>query len=353
MSESVENHAVATPGLDLPAVLEWLDRHAPGTIGLDARAQLIAGGRSNLTYLLDDGTHQIVLRRPPLGHVLATAHDMSREYRIISALADTAVPVPQAHALCTDLAVNEVPFYAMSFVQGLIIRSDTGTDGPELDTAARSRVAAVMMTTLADLHGIDAAAVGLADFGRPEGFMGRQLARWWKQLQASRSRELDGIEQLRDQLGARLPVNQGSGIVHGDYRLDNLLIAPPGSQDALSVRAVLDWEMATFGDPLSDLGLLMAYWDVLSALPGTAVSTVGPAQDYPDGATLTGWYAERRDADLRELPWYVAFGLFKLAVILEGIHYRYTLGQTLGGDFSTIGDAVPVLIGAGLSTLTA
>ena len=346
MSES----ASSLPGLDLAAVLRWLAIHTDDVIGVDAGARLIAGGRSNLTYLLDDGERQIVVRRPPLGHVLATAHDMSREYRIISALAGTAVPVPAALGLCSDPSVNGAPFYAMSFVDGLVVRADSiVTEG--LTEPDRHQLAASMMTVLADLHAVDVEAVGLSDFGRPAGFMGRQLSRWAKQLDASRSRELAGIDRLRDQLGARVPDSAGGGIVHGDYRLDNLVVAPPAAADGLTVRGVLDWEMATLGDPLADLGLLLAYWDVLSAMDSRVVQNVGAAQGFPDGRTLAGWYQSRHDLDLTELPWYEAFGLFKLAVILEGIHYRHQLGQTVGADFADIGAGVPALIDAGLEVL--
>ncbi len=336
------------PGLDLPAVVGWLDRHAPGAIGPNPAARLIAGGRSNLTYRLDDGERQIVLRRPPLGHVLATAHDMAREHRIIGALAGTAVPVPEVLALCTDPEVTGAPFYAMSYIEGLVVR----TDSAGLDGAARHELAASMMTALADLHEVDVEQVGLTDFGRPEGFMGRQLRRWSAQLEASRSRDLPGVDELRDALAARPPADGTSGIVHGDFRLDNLIVAPPDAPDRLAVRAVLDWEMATLGDPLSDLGLLLAYWDTVSSLNRAGIGNVGSAQGFPDGPTLTGWYQQRRDVDLGRLPWYTAFGLFKLAVILEGIHYRYQLGQTVGDDFGQIGAAVPDLLAAGRDILS-
>jgi len=336
------------PGLDLAAVLGWLSTQTPGVIGATATARLIAGGRSNLTYLLDDGEHRLVLRRPPLGHVLATAHDMAREHRIISALAGTVVPVPRALAICPDSSVNAAPFYVMSYVEGLVVRAE---ESAGLTESARYELAAGMMTVLADLHEVDVDAVGLTDFGRPQGFLERQLRRWSLQLDASRSRALPGIDRLREDLATAVPLSQGSGIVHGDYRLDNLIVAPPGAGDALTVRAVLDWEMATIGDPLTDLGLLMAYWDVMGGIDNPTVRNVGTAAGYPDGATLVGWYQARRDVDLGRLPWYTAFGLFKLAVILEGIHYRFQLGQTVGDDFAQIGAAVPNLVEAGLATL--
>ena len=337
------------PGAD-PGVVGPYLAGALGDPGwADCTVEVVAGGRSNLTYVVTSPAGEVVLRRPPLRAVRPTAHDMAREHRIIGALADSAVPVPRALALCTDASVNGTPFYAMSFVDGLVVRADlTG-----LDDSARHQLAATMMAVLADLHEVDVEAAGLADFGRPEGFMGRQLTRWSKQLDASRSRELPGIDRLRDDLAANLPPSQGSGIVHGDYRLDNLVVAPPGAADALAVRAVLDWEMATLGDPLADLGLLLAYWDVMSELDSSVVVNVGASQGFPSSATLTAWYRARRDVDLGPLPWYKAFGLFKLAVILEGIHYRYQLGQTVGDDFAQIGSAVPALVTAGRDTLAA
>src|SRR5690349_5789112 len=209
--------APVLPGLDLPAVLRWLTANTDDVIDPTATARLIAGGRSNLTYLLDDGRRRVVVRRPPLGHVLATAHDMSREYRIINALAETAVPVPAALGLCTDLSVNGAPFYAMSFVDGLVVRTETVVSAG-LTEADRRQLSASMMTVLADLHEVDVEAAGLSDFGRPAGFMGRQLSRWSKQLDSSRSRDLPGIDRLRDELGARVPQSSAAGIVHGDYR---------------------------------------------------------------------------------------------------------------------------------------
>jgi aminoglycoside phosphotransferase (APT) family kinase protein len=351
MSES----ATALPGLDLAAVLRWLNANTDDPLAESATAHRITGGRSNLTYLISDGSRTVVVRRPPLGHVLATAHDMSREYRIIRALAGTAVPVPATFGLCPDPTVTGAPFYAMSFVEGLVVRADV-IEAEGLTEADRNRLAASMMTVLADLHEVDVAAAGLTDFGRPAGFLDRQLTRWSKQLDASRSRELIDIDRLRDQLAARVPAGTGTEtgvgcIVHGDYRLDNLIVAPGTAADALAVRAVLDWEMATLGDPLADLGLLLAYWDVLSPMNSKLVPNVGAAQGFPDGATLAGWYRDRRDVDLSELPWYQAFGLFKLAVILEGIHYRHQLGQTVGDDFGGIGAGVPHLVTAGLEIL--
>jgi aminoglycoside phosphotransferase (APT) family kinase protein len=340
------------PGLDLAAVSAWLDEQRPGLLTGPLKAQIVAGGRSNLTYVLDDGRRRVVVRRPPLGHVQATAHDMAREYRMISALAGTLVPVPEAIALCEDPSVNGAPFYVMSHVEGRVLRR--GSDLADLDTDARHRVAHTMTDVLAELHRLDPRSVGLAGFGRPEGFMARQVRRWSTQLDGSRSRDLPGIEDLRDGLAASVPApttGPDGGIVHGDYRLDNLIVAGPDQPDALAVRAVLDWEMATVGEPLADVGLLLAYWDGVGSRPNAVTSSLGPSAGFPDGATLTRWYADRVDTDLSTLPWYVAFGFFKVAVILEGIHYRFVHGQTVGAGFDRIGSMVPDLIELGLETL--
>ena len=335
-------------GLDLDRLAGYLAGHRPDLLAGPPRAELIPGGRSNLTYLVHTGDREFVLRRPPLGHVLATAHDMGREFRVISALAGTAVPVPGALLLCADDTVLGAPFYLMERVPGVVYRSRAQTDALTADQ--RRQLALAMMDTLAALHTVDPAAVGLADFGRPEGFLTRQVRRWGGQLDRSRSRPLPGIDELRDRLAATAPDGANAGrIVHGDYRLDNLVAEP----DPVAVRAVLDWEMATLGDPLADLGLLLTYWEVLGdsdAAAGNPVADgLGPRAGFPSGAELIDRYAGRSDVDVGPLGWHVALGCFKLAVICEGIHYRHTLGQTLGEGFDRIGGLVTPLVEYGLT----
>lgn len=331
------------PGLDLDRLRGLLERERPGLAHGPLTGRLIEGGRSNLTYVVTDGTSKWVVRRPPLGHVLATAHDMKREHRVISALHTTNVPVPRPVLLCEDEEVLGAPFYVMEFVEGTPYRTadQLAPLGPE-----RTRGAVLsLVDTLVELHAVDPEEVGLADFGRPEGFLDRQLRRWGKQLDASRNRELAGIDELHATLGRRLPVSPAPAVVHGDYRLDNVLI---GADDR--IKAILDWEMSTLGDPLTDLGLLVMY-SIPLGMANSPVSTTAEAAGHPDPAELIERYAARSGRDVSAVSWYTAFAWFKLAVILEGIHYRYTLGQTVGRGFELIGDLVPVFIEHGLTTL--
>ncbi|MFC7306870.1 phosphotransferase family protein [Streptomyces monticola] len=331
------------PGLDLDALRGHLERERPGLVRGPLEGRLIEGGRSNLTYAVSDGTSRWVVRRPPLGHVLATAHDMKREHRVISALHPTAVPVPEPLLLCEDDSVVGAPFYVMEFVDGTPYRTadELATIGPE-----RTRAACLgLVDTLVELHAVNPEAVGLADFGRPEGFLDRQLRRWGKQLDASRNRELAGIDELHAALGRDLPHSPAATVVHGDYRLDNVLV--DGDE---RITAILDWEMSTLGDPLTDLGLLAMYSARLE-MPDSPISTTASAAGHPSAQELIERYAQGSGRDVSAVSWYTAFAWFKLAVILEGIHYRYTLGQTVGAGFDRIGELVPQFIDHGLTTL--
>ena len=308
------------------------------------RADLIEGGKSNLTYRLTDGSHDWVLRRPPLGHVLATAHDMAREYRVMSALAPTPVPVPGMVTLCEDSSVIGAPFYVMEYVDGSILQRSKDT--ANLTGHQRTALACQLIDTLADLHDIDPGEIGLGDFGHPEGFLQRQVDRWTKQLAKSRSRDIPGSDDLADTLAARVPPSQRAGVVHGDYRLDNVLVGPDQQ-----IRAVLDWEMATLGDPLCDLGLLTVYAVPAPGVAGVISDGMGPHNGFPSIESLLQRYADRSGLDVSQLAWYTALGYYKLAVICEGIHFRYAAGQTVGDGFDQIGDIVEPLVSAGRAAL--
>ena len=333
-------------GLDLDALAKHL-----GTGPLTG--ELLSGGRSNLTYAVSDGARSLIVRRPPLGHVLATAHDMGREYRVMTALAPTDVPVPQTYVLCEDPEVVGAPFYVMENVAGAVLR--TAESAADLGLDRLTAIAAELGDVLARLHTTDPASVGLADFGRPEGFLDRQLVRWNKQLDASRSRELPGIDELRDRLAADVPHNPRAAIVHGDYRLDNVIVAAAGADPAKArIAAVVDWEMSTLGDPLTDVGALLMYWELMTRGQGL-FGAVPPGAVFPSADVLVDAYRARvgeGGAMLDRLPWYLAWATYKLAVIAEGIHYRYQAGQTLGEGFAELGKAVPVLVARGHQILS-
>jgi aminoglycoside phosphotransferase (APT) family kinase protein len=321
------------PGLDLARVSKWLDQVRPGLREAELSAEVIAGGRSNLTYRLTDGTSTWALRRPPMGHVLPTAHDMAREFTVISALHGSDVPVPEPIALCGDQDVLGQPFYLMSFVDGVVL--DDPAKAPDAASARRSTEA--LVDTLIALHRIEPAAVGLEEFGRPEGFLARQVSRWYRQFQSSVPEESAveteaRAELVRTRLLEQLPHSSRAGIVHGDYRLTNVLYARDFSQ----IAAVVDWEMATLGDPLTDLGLLYVYHE----RAGTADSVMPSfpsAQGFLDPDQLLERYARQTGQQLDELDWYIAFGYFKLAVIAAGIHARYLQGKTVGSGFEVFG----------------
>ncbi|WP_369185019.1 phosphotransferase family protein [Streptomyces sp. Y1] len=336
----IENHP---PGLDLPKLRAHLDRELPGGVDGELRAELIEGGRSNLTYVLTDGLSRWVLRRPPLGHVLATAHDMGREYRVMTALHGSDVPVPRTLLLDPDSDTLGAPWYLMEFVAGTAHR-----DVAPLAALGAERVHALggrLVETLAALHRIDPAAVGLADFGHPDGYLERQLRRWSKQLAASRSRDLPDVDRLHALLAERLPASPAPALVHGDYRLDNVLV---DDHDALA--AVLDWEMSTLGDPLTDIGLLVMYTE-LAGVGGGIIPSAATAPGFPRPDELVARYAELTGRDAKDLDWYVAFASFKLAVVAEGIHFRFQQGRTLGAGFDRAGEMAPILARHGLRTL--
>jgi aminoglycoside phosphotransferase (APT) family kinase protein/pimeloyl-ACP methyl ester carboxylesterase len=328
------------PGLDLTRLADWCATALPCAPG-PLSARLIAGGRSNLTYEIGDGVRTWVLRRPPLGRVPAGAHDVGREYRVLSALADTAVPVPATYALCRDDTVIGAPFYVMEKVDGTAYRNATQLAplGPERVRTVSLR----LVDTLVALHAVDPAAVGLADFGRAEGFLGRQVRRWRTQLA---SRDLPAADELGDRLARRVPEASTPGIVHGDYRLDNVLI------DRFDrPAAVIDWEMATIGDPLTDLALLVAY-QKLGTLPGGDV--IADAASAPGHLTedeVLARYGALGGREPAHFGFHVGLACHKLAAIVEGIRRRHLLGQTVGAGFDRLGTLTEPLLEIGLAAL--
>src|SRR4051794_39439659 len=310
-------------GVDAARVIPWLEANVKGFAG-PAAFTLIAGGHSNLTYVVRDASDtKYVLRRPPLGHVLESAHDMGREHKIIAALGPTPVPVPPALAYCDDNSINDAPFYVMGFVEGNIVR--TAEVAREKLTVDQRRVAGEsLVDVMADMHAVDVDAVGLGDLGRKEGYIERQLKRWYKQVKGSQEltkRELPDVDFVHDALSADIPEQGPAAIVHGDYRLDNCMIGFDGS-----IAAVLDWELCTLGDPMADVGLLMVYWNDPSddaTLLNTSATTV---EGFLRKAELLERYAKQSGRDLSKVDYYTAFGFWKLACIVEGVYARYQAG---------------------------
>jgi aminoglycoside phosphotransferase (APT) family kinase protein len=328
------------PGLDLRALQGYFDKHVADCHG-PLRAQIVAGGRSNLTYRVTDGATTWALRRPPLGGLTPSAHDVGREFRVMAALRDSGVAVPVTVSLCPDPDVIGAPFTVVSWVDGVVLRSRDdlgGASQPELAACARAMVA-----QLARLHALNYADFGLSEFGRPAGYLGRQLGRWRGQWDLIADEVPPELDELYRRLEAGLPPEGAPTIVHGDFRLDNLIFA---AGDLADVRAVVDWELSTLGDPLADVGVLLAYCDpAVDPLLGHPAST---APEFPSTAQLARDYAELSGRDLSELSYYLAFACFKIAVISQGVYARYREGVTVGDGFAQAGQSVPLLLEAGL-----
>lgn len=317
-------------GLDLDRVTPWLIDRGLLDAGLPVNAERLSGGLSNVTYLVHQGERQFVVRRPPLGHVMPTAHDMAREYAVLGGVTRGGFRAPTPLALCEDAEINGAPFLVMEFVSGRILSSDQAAEGLSANDA--STLSAELIDVLAQLHEVDAAEVGLADLGRPDGFLARQVARWGKQWELSKTRELPAIDSLfawLDERVATLPANMPWSIVHGDYRLDNCIV----SADAPRIDAVLDWEMATLGDPLMDLATLLVYW----SRPGDELrhqirfaAFVTDRDGFWDRTSLVDRYAAVSGRDLGHLDICLALSAVKLAVIMESIRKRTLAGQQLG-----------------------
>ncbi|HWM59090.1 MAG TPA: phosphotransferase family protein [Pseudonocardia sp.] len=332
---ATERRAEARQGADPAAVGNWLAARLDDPAWTSCRLQPIGGGRSNLTYRVDSAAGTVVLRRPPVGEIAATAHDMARERRVIAALAGTPVPVPKVLAHSEGGPPVDAPCFVMEYLEGVVPLAElpAGWAGTEAD---RRRASEVLVEVLHRLHAVDPAAVGLADFGRPDGFLARQVRRWSRQWEAARSeqeagtdsRTADELTRLAADLAAHIPTTQRHAIVHGDYRIDNCLYA---ATDSGRIIAVLDWELSTLGDPLADVGLLLVYWHEADDDPiwraAQHLSSPTRLPGFLRRADIAEAYAQRSGLDLTPLPWYVAFGAFKLAVVLAGILARVAAGM--------------------------
>jgi aminoglycoside phosphotransferase (APT) family kinase protein len=316
--------------LPLDSVTTWLRAHAPFDISGPLTATLLANGRSNLTYRVTDAAGRSwAIRRPPLGHVMPTAHDLTREYTVLTGLSGN-YPVPRPWLLCGDDSVIGVPFLVMDFIEGTVIADRAGAD--RLSTDQADRVCRLLVDSLARLHAVDAVACGLGGFGKPEGYLARQVRRWGEQWQLSKTRELASMDVMARWLGenvATLAPDLPWSIVHGDFRVDNMIVAT----DASEVRAVVDWEMSTLGDPIADLAVTLVYWaeagDGLRAEVAVAEGlTAGPG--FWTREQIVDHYATISGRGMEQLGFCLVLACYKLAVIMESLNHRARMGMQLG-----------------------
>jgi aminoglycoside phosphotransferase (APT) family kinase protein len=319
--------------IDAGRVTAWLADHVP-ELEPPLAFERVGDGQSNLTFRVSDvAGNAVVLRRPPLGELLASAHDVAREYRILAALRPVDVPVPATLGLCEDSDVTGAPFYAMEHVEGLVLTRLATAE--RLAPAGRAAAGHSLAVTLARLHGVDLDAIGLSGLRRPESLAGRQLRRWQGQWAASKRRDLPAVDEVADHLAARMPEERETVLLHGDYHLHNLVLDEDGS-----VRAVLDWELCTAGDPLADVGQMVAYWRELSDPDGLFREPVAALEGFPDASRLIEAYAEASGRDVAEIGYWVAFAYWKIAIIVEGVYRRWLNNPENGADAGTLGPAV-------------
>ena len=330
--------------LDLARLEPWLRTHLSPTDG-PLTVRQFPGGHANLTYLVRFGETDYVLRRPPLGPIPPTSHDMAREHRVLARLGEVFPLAPTSFALCQDRSIMDVDFHVMERRQGLVIRSSLP---PRLkaEPSTVRRLSEMIVDTLADLHTIDPDRVGLADFGRPAGFVARQLSGWSTRWHAANNQERLSVDRLISWLHEQRPASPVTSLLHNDYKLDNLLL---DASDPATATAVLDWDMCTQGDPLMDLGYLLNVWIERGDPPAWRENTAMPS--YEDGFMtrdeVVERYAERTGFDVGGALWYYAFGVFKLLVILQQIYIRYLRGQTKDPRFADLGRRVEGLADKG------
>lgn len=337
--------AVTDAAMSLPALQRYLTERGVEIKG-GLTAELIAGGKSNLTYAISDGASKWVLRRPPVSGLTPSAHDMAREFRVVSGLRGSGVPVADAVVLCEDDSVLGAPFAMVEFVDGQVIRNESGL--AQYSDADLTRCTDELVRVLAALHEVDYRAAGLGEFGRPEGYLARQVGLWAKQWGRVKGGELaandSDVERLHSALEAMIPAQSAATIVHGDYRIDNTIL---DAQDVGVVRAVVDWELSTLGDPLTDVAMMCVYRDpALELVLGEPAAWTSPRLASAD--ELAQQYTRASGRELAHWGFYMGLANFKLAVIAAGIDHRYRSGATVGDGFDKAIDAVPIFLTAGL-----
>jgi aminoglycoside phosphotransferase (APT) family kinase protein len=320
MGEEATPATEVPDGIDAAGVEGWFEANIAGAQP-PLSFRKISGGHSNLTYEVADAAgRRWALRRPPLGKRLGSAHDMSREQKVVSALASTNVPVAPIAGFCEDDSVNGAPFYVMDFVEGPILRNQADSE-EHFDESERQAIGERVADTLVDIHAVDVDAVGLGDLGKREDYVARQLHRWQGQWEKSKTRELPVVDEVHDRLVARIPEQGPATIVHGDYRLDNMILTESGE-----VAAVVDWELCTLGDPLADVGMLYIYWSQPDDQLAPLINPPTIAPGFPPRDEVMQRYSERSGRDLGGIDFYIALAQWKLAIILEGVYSRYAAG---------------------------
>ena len=341
MSDLTQEKTGPSATVDLSGLTRFLDERKLGDTA-NLRSENISFGHSNEVHLIHFGGNSWALRRPPRGPLLPTAHDMMREYRVLKALQDTPVPVPRMYASCDDPSYIGAPFYLMEYMRGEVVRADNNNFVKTVEL--RRSVSRQMVEVLAALQNVDWRRAGLEGFGRSEGYLERQLKRWSDQLERTipHTRPLPVMEQVKEWLQAHVPESPAPTIVHGDYKLDNLMFDPKTARAI----AVLDWEMSTIGDPLADFGWMLSYWPDPDDKAGNVMTSMSTDDGWLTRREMLDLYEERTGRVMREFPFYQAFALFKLAIIMEGSYSRFVRGQADDPLFAGMKERVPALADA-------
>jgi aminoglycoside phosphotransferase (APT) family kinase protein len=332
--------------LDIARLEPYLRSHFPD-LGGELAVKQFPSGHSNLTYSVALGEKEMVLRRPPFGSKVKSAHDMGREYNVLQKL-QAAYPTPRPLLYCTDDSVLGAPFYVMERVRGLILRRNL-PDGLALPHGTARKLSESFIDNLAALHGLDYTALGLDKLGKPQGYLERQVRGWMERYQGSKTHDLPEVEPLSAWLRAHMPTHSGATLIHNDYKYDNMVLDPT---DITRIKAVLDWEMCTLGDPLTDLGTALSYWIDPDDPPEMQMVRWGPTivPGMLRRAELAQRYAEKTGRDLSDIVFYYVFAMFKVAVIIQQIYYRYFHGMTKDERFASLGEVAKTLMRVGLST---
>lgn len=326
--------------LDETALTAYLHGRLPGTTN-PLTIRQFGGGAANLTYLLDYGTHEYVLRRPPLGPVARSAHDMNREYRVLSVLHQAFPYAPQAFLYCDNTAVIGADFFIMERRQGVVVRRSIPPEYRDFPDATR-RMSLALVDALAQFHAVDYTAVGLAELGKPVGFVERQIEGWYKRWHAAKVADLPEMDAVYHWLRHNVPTSTHVSLVHNDYKLDNVMLA---AHDPGQMVAIFDWDMCTLGDPLCDLGALLCYWTQPDDPPYMQAASMMPLGDlgFLTRAELVERYAQQSGRDVHDISFYHVLGLFRLTVIIAQIYIRYKRGQTQDQRFAAFEIMIPLM----------